>query len=854
MQRSTSKSGAPREPSDQASEVGYEDEKPIRNYPERDDVIRAWQRADAVDEVDGAAQWCREKGFDLEGLLKRDLVRAIGPTSHPPPWLGGYLGDLVVPLFDKEGVLRSLRRRSPSGGRYAARGYQLAGLVMADETARKMLSHGFAPETLVITEGETDFLTWALTRGAQTAVVGITAGSWSRDIAQRIPEETTVCVLTDTDDAGDRYAQHIGETLSVVHRVVRRRRDAQNRDEHARWLDGNLDSDPIAICEPFERDLNGDAPQTQGARGANGTRQGPPATQNSDKRVEGTPAEGPKAFALSEDRLEQLRSLAIGDIEHTITELGRHDAALKVGRIIGQRLASGIFTIGHVRAYQTRLIARGQTRAARRDSERAFSDGLKFGRQAPYIPDDRPPSAMQPAKKSVERPVNPNNARDHRFSVGELIAQHAERARHDSKRYPDDDDWEGRMIMTRPRGAEETPRPRSCAANAQTLLRNHPSWRGTFVWNVLLRHAVFGRTPSFKQDDRPHEGVMAGIGDPIGDADLTRIKLWLEREQIHVGIDTVQRVTDVLAHQIPVHPLRAWLNHLSWDGVARVDGWLTTYCGTPDTPTNRFIARNFLKAAVARALHPGCKVDHVLVMEGPQGAGKSQALAALVPVSDWFSDTPLLIGTKDGMSALEGKWIVEIAELDAILKTKAAPDIKRFITSRIDHYRPPYARKEIDAPRCCVFAATINPGGSGYLKDETGNRRFWPVVTPNCHPEAIAHDRHQLWAEALHLHRQDPTWWPTTRAQHQTLAELQDERQDLHPWHDLVAAWLETPEAKAEPLSATRILTRALNKEPQQLRRGDQIEIGKVMTTLGYVARKIRLLNGRRVRIYQQNH
>ena len=347
---------------------------------------------------------------------------------------------------------------------------------------------------------------------------------------------------------------------------------------------------------------------------------------------------------------------------------------------------------------------------------------------------------------------------------------------------------------------------------------------------------------------------MPTVGDPIGDADLTRIKLWLEREDIHVGIDTVQRVTDVLAHQIPVHPLRAWLEHLQWDGVARVDEWLTTYCGTPDTPTNRFIARNFLKAAIARALQPGCKVDHVLVMEGPQGAGKSQTLAALVPVSDWFSDTPLQIGTKDGMSALEGKWIVEIAELDAILKTKAAPDIKRFITSRIDHYRPPYARKEIDAPRCCVFAATINPGGSGYLKDETGNRRFWPVVTPNCHPEAVAHDRHQLWAEALHLYRQDPTWWPTTRAQHQALTELQDERQDLHPWHDLIAAWLETPDAKAEPLSATRILTRALNKEPQQLRRGDQIEVGKVMTTLGYSARKIRLRSGRRTRVYQQEH
>jgi predicted P-loop ATPase len=189
-----------------------------------------------------------------------------------------------------------------------------------------------------------------------------------------------------------------------------------------------------------------------------------------------------------------------------------------------------------------------------------------------------------------------------------------------------------------------------------------------------------------------------------------------------------------------------YLDGLKWDGKTRIDRWLTTYGGADDTPYVSAVGRIMLVAAARRVRRPGCKFDEMPTFESPQGKDKSTALKVLAVEEDWFSDDlPLTADSQKVIEQTTGRWIVEVAELSGMRKANVE-HLKSFLSRQVDRSRMAYGRLTTEKKREFIVVGTTNE--TAYLKDLTGNRRYWPVKTPIFDLAALRRDRDQLWAEA----------------------------------------------------------------------------------------------------------
>jgi len=262
---------------------------------------------------------------------------------------------------------------------------------------------------------------------------------------------------------------------------------------------------------------------------------------------------------------------------------------------------------------------------------------------------------------------------------------------------------------------------------------------------ALLKLGVCVRHDEFA-DKTMVEG-LEGHGPVLDDKAVRR--LWIlsaERFYLQTRKELFYEVVLDTAQLNKFHPVRDYLDTQEWDGVERICRWLTTYLGVEPSPYSAAVGRIVLIAAVRRIREPGSKFDEMLVLESAQGKEKSTALAILAGKDEWFTDSLQL--DADGKTAIEmlqGKWIVEVAELQGMKKGEVER-LKAFLSRRFDRGRMAYGRLQIEYPRQCVPFGTTN--SSAYLRDTTGNRRYWPVKAGEIDLKALRRDRDQLWAEA----------------------------------------------------------------------------------------------------------
>jgi predicted P-loop ATPase len=301
--------------------------------------------------------------------------------------------------------------------------------------------------------------------------------------------------------------------------------------------------------------------------------------------------------------------------------------------------------------------------------------------------------------------------------------------------------------------------------NLMLHLQNIPELGNTIKWNDLAQRAEWNSRP-------------------IEDSDLIDIRLILERNDYEPTVGDVLPAVIRHAKDNAFHPIRDYLRSLKWDGTERLSHWLQACLGAPDTSFVRAVGRKTLIAAVARAFRPGCKVDTVLVLEGPQGLQKSTAIATLFGEDHTAESVNLFDQHNKMVMAMMGAWCVELAEFIAIAK-RDQNTVKGMLSMRSDRVVLPYAKMASDHPRQCIFFGTINPGESGYLTDGTGNRRYWPVEVSKADIELIINRRDQVWAEAYRAFLAEEPWW-LTEAEEELAREQVAEREKYDVWDEIL--------------------------------------------------------------------
>ena len=399
--------------------------------------------------------------------------------------------------------------------------------------------------------------------------------------------------------------------------------------------------------------------------------------------------------------------------------------------------------------------------------------------------------------------------------------------------------WESKLKLTEKGGIS------SCIENVVVILNGDPSLSGCVGFNEMSHNIVAVRSLPWRKVRGESQWT---------DADDADLRYYLERVYGLTGKDKIFDGLNVVAMAHKFHPVRDYLDGLMWDGVPRLERLLVDFLGADDTPYTRAVTRKALVAAVARIYRPGCKFDYMLTLRGRQGLGKSAFIAKLG--GPWFSDSFSTLQGKEAFEQVQGVWLMEIGEL-ASMKKAEVESIKLYLSKQSDRFRPAYGRRIQEFPRQCIFIGTTNE--EQFLRDKTGNRRFWVVDTPHTPsrdmwteltPALVG----KIWAEAVAVYKKGeqlflpPELEEAARIIQETYEEENPkvgivaqylERKLPEDWasKDLYArrVWLEGPEVgtvERHTVCTLEIWAEALGQSPDRMDRYASAEVREILMKL----------------------
>ena len=394
--------------------------------------------------------------------------------------------------------------------------------------------------------------------------------------------------------------------------------------------------------------------------------------------------------------------------------------------------------------------------------------------------------------------------------------------------------------------AEETKKKRTkkTIINVIGCCYDDQSISDMFQLNELSGQIEFAKSPPWETIDK--------VGACVVDEDLVFFKVYLARNfKFEPPTSLIMEGVIHMAKTKAYHPVKQYLNSLTWDKKERLDTWLTQAAGVTENVYTKAVARKVLVAAVARVMTPGVKFDHMMILEGGQGIGKSTLVRILG--GEWFDNISLMPIDKDTIDAMQGKWILEVDELIGFNR-QDLEKMKGFISRPVDRARLAYQRTTKPFPRQSIFIGTTNPlGDNTYFRDETGNRRYWPITCGTINQTWLKENRDQLFAEALVAFKAGEKLYLDNDDVIGLAKMAQDDRLAGDPWTPYLTKYVTEKKGLFErEITIPNIAKDCLEIPTARLTRAEQTRIGTILSRMGLV-RVRRVENNQKITVYKLN-